>query len=209
MYHVPCPCASQGGLSHLALYSNFQLLTVDPAFHPAAVIMDDRCAGADDSDFETGLTMDHVAGAGAASLGPDGGAWGIGNSACASASGATASASVARELAPSAPAGVPPISARIMQLVGTLASGAFGTIDLVDIRGVTYASKRTSTRTADWEALARELAIYNRVHRRPHPHITPLYGVCTDHTDGLVRLVMRRAVCSLESLLKEARAQVG
>jgi hypothetical protein len=105
--------------------------------------------------------------------------------------------------------GVPSIPARIMRVVGSLGAGSFGTVDLVDIRGVTYASKRTSTRSRDGEALARELAIYNRVHRQPHPHIMPLYGVCTDHGDGLVRLVMRRAVCSLEELLKEARGQVG
>ena len=48
---------------------------------------------------------------------------------------------------------------------------------------MTYAAKRTSTLTADKEALARELAaVYNRVHAHwhPHPHIMPfkLYGVC-------------------------------
>ena len=32
----------------------------------------------------------------------------------------------------------------------------------------------------------------------------PLYGVCIDHSDGHVRLVMRRAVYSLEDLLQEA-----
>jgi hypothetical protein len=42
---------------------------------------------------------------------------------------------------------------------------------------------------AGGEALARELDIYNRVHRHPHPHITPLYGVCKDNVDGLLRLV--------------------
>jgi NitT/TauT family transport system ATP-binding protein len=52
-----------------------------------------------------------------------------------------------------------------------------------------YAVKRTSVRSADGEALARELDIYNRVHRHPHPHITPLYGVCKDNVDGLLRLV--------------------
>jgi hypothetical protein len=77
------------------------------------------------------------------------------------------------------------------------------------MRGVVYAVKRTSVRSADGEALARELDIYNRVHRHPHPHITPLYAVCKDHTDGLLRLVMRRAVCSLDGLLQEARGQVG
>jgi len=107
------------------------------------------------------------------------------------------------------PPGVPSIPARIMRVVGSLGGGAFGTVDLVDIRGVIYAAKRTSTHSRDGKALARELAIYNRVHRQPHPHITPLYGVCTDHGDGLVRLVMRRAVCSLEELLREARGQVG
>jgi hypothetical protein len=107
------------------------------------------------------------------------------------------------------PSGVPSIPARIMRVVGSLGGGAFGAVDLVDIRGVIYAAKSTSTRSADREALARELAIYNRVHRQPRPHITPLYGVCTDHGDGLVRLVMRWAVCSLEELLREARGQVG
>jgi hypothetical protein len=106
------------------------------------------------------------------------------------------------------PWGVPSIPTSIMRVVQELGSGSFGIVDLVDIRGVLFAVKRTSTGSADKEATARELDIYNRVHRQPHPHITPLYGVCTDHTDGLLRLVMRRALCSLEELLKEAKGQV-
>jgi serine/threonine protein kinase len=108
--------------------------------------------------------------------------------------------------------GIPTIPAAILTPTGdTVGSGPFGSIYLVAIRGVVYAVKRTLTHSlsVDGEALARELAIYNRVHRHPHPHITPLYGVCTDHQDGQLRLVMRRAVCSLEELLKEARGQVG
>ena len=69
-----------------------------------------------------------------------------------------------------------------MHLVGTLpvGGGSYGTIENVIVRGVTYAAKRTSTLTTDKEALARELAVYNRVHAHPHPHIMPfkLYGVC-------------------------------
>jgi hypothetical protein len=105
---------------------------------------------------------------------------------------------------------VPSIPAHTLVYMGSLGGGAFGTVDLVDIRGVMYAAKRTSTHSADREALARELAIYSRVHRQPHPHVMTLHGVCTDHPDGQMRLVMRRAVCSLDDLLHEARReQVG
>jgi hypothetical protein len=106
-------------------------------------------------------------------------------------------------------ASVPLIPSRIMHLIGALDQGSFGSIDLVRIRGVVYAAKRTSLHSADGGALARELVVYNRVHGHPHPHIMPLNGVCTDHEDGHVRLVMRKAVCSMEGLLKKVRVEVG
>jgi hypothetical protein len=75
--------------------------------------------------------------------------------------------------------------------------------------GTDVAVKLNGMDACDVAALMREVALYEVLLVRPHPHVVQVLGICTDAWDGKVRLVMRLcAKGSLDGVLVQARAKV-
>jgi hypothetical protein len=92
-----------------------------------------------------------------------------------------------------------------------LGSGSFGTVQLArSLRtSAEYAVKGSSVDCADAAAIDNERKVFAKLLANPHPHVVPVYGVCTDAADRCLRLVMR--VCAhggLDAALRASRAKV-
>ncbi len=74
-----------------------------------------------------------------------------------------------------------------------LGAGAFGDVSLMDwsARGLTVAVKCNGTDCIDGAAIDNERRLYELLLTNPHDNILPVYGICTDAPDGMVRLLMK------------------
>ncbi len=90
-----------------------------------------------------------------------------------------------------------------------IGQGAFGEVGEFVWHGTHVAVKASGVGAGDAAALAAEVQLYELLSNRPHPNVVAVMGVCTDASDGRMRLVMRLCLKgSLEDLLLRSRVEV-
>ncbi len=105
--------------------------------------------------------------------------------------------------------GLPFIPFPELELCESLSEGSFGSIALMLWRGLNVAVKRNDIDATNTTAIDNERELYEILLLNPHDNIAPVFGICTDAPDGLVRIVMKYCEKgSLDDLLRQSVEEV-